>query len=436
MSSLAAAVEAFVQLPSQELMKVRVTGTKNFGNEVVFDKEVETRVNSTAGDALGQAAEIEMSGDYVETVAGIKGNQQVYWFYYINGLMSKAFAYGYKLRPGDVENWDFHDWTFYMMGPSAMLGAFPEPCLHGYGGKVASTMVVFAPGFEEEAAGLRDRLTALGVTGVKMKNQNDLTIDEKKNDNLFIIATADQPLIASMNEQFKIHEPVYFSDGKIKTRDFSGNDSQTFGAGYGVLNVIQNPWNPKGSWACQGAVWAITGLDETGVRRAAKVLTGFPKELSHSFALVIGNGEVIKTPVGPGGAKTVAVNTESGLSPVSGPSPVSGDSQTPAVSAGTVAPAQEPAKQDNQEENKAAQKTDAADKTETADSSDISKSSDENQSSELPTASVLPTLKENVARHWWVLFPTVGVAAVPACYYIKRHRKLKETDNAEEQELI
>lgn len=301
---------AFVRLPSNEQMRVRIVGTKNFGGETLFEKELETRVNTTAGDALGEVAEIGMSGDYIESIAGIRGSQKVYWFYYINGLMAKVFAHGYQLRPGDVEAWDYHDWTFYSMGPSAYLGAFPEPCLHGYGGKVAPTVVVYAPGFEKEAGMLKERLTALGVAGVTVKDQDSLTGDEQQHDNIFIIATADQPLIASINEQSKAHDTLYFSGNRIVARDLTGKDSKTFGAGYGVLSVMQNPWNPMGSWACENAVWAVTGLDAAGVRRAARVLIGFPDELNHVFALVVGEGEVIKSPIGQGGSPTLALNTE------------------------------------------------------------------------------------------------------------------------------
>lgn len=54
---------------------MRITGTKNFGEEVVFDRKIEVRVGATAGDALEQAAKIEMAGSYIETIEGIKGDQ-------------------------------------------------------------------------------------------------------------------------------------------------------------------------------------------------------------------------------------------------------------------------------------------------------------------------------------------------------------------------
>jgi len=311
--SLAAPVCAFVKLPSKERITVRVVGTKNFGEQVVFDKEVEVRVGATAGEALEQAVEIDMSGSFIETIAGIKGDQTEYWFYFINGVMANVFAHGYKLQPGDVQYWDFHDWTFYMHGPTSLLGQFPEPCLHGYGGKVFPSVVVYAEGFQEYALSLKEKLAVLGVREVVVKAAGALTAEEKEKSNLFIIAPAGDSLINELNKHYREREPVYFEGGQVIVRNHKGKPGATYGPGWGVLQVTQNPWNPKGSLACEGTVWIVSGVDETGVKRAASVLTGQPEKLNYTFAAVIGNGEMIKAPAGPDGAKTVAVQTEENI---------------------------------------------------------------------------------------------------------------------------
>jgi hypothetical protein len=95
--SLVGPVYGFVKLPSKEQMSIRIIGTKNFGEEIVFDRRVEVRVGATAGEALEQAAKIEMDGSYIEAIEGIKGNQTEYWFYYLNGVMANVFAHSYKL---------------------------------------------------------------------------------------------------------------------------------------------------------------------------------------------------------------------------------------------------------------------------------------------------------------------------------------------------
>jgi hypothetical protein len=326
--SLAAPVYGFVKLPSKERMTVRVVGTKNFGEQVVFDKEVEVRVGATAGEALEQAVEIGMSGSFIETIEGIKGNQTEYWLYYINGVMANVFAHGYKLHPGDVQYWDFHDWTFYMHGPSAALGAFPEPCRQGYGGKVAPILVAYAEGFQNDAQKLKEKLVALGVRKVVVKDTGALTAEEKGKSNLFIIAPAGHNLLDELNKQYREQGTIYFADEKIIVRNHKGKPAATYGPGWGVLQVTQNPWNPKGSWACEGTVWIVSGADDAGVKRAAYVLINQPEKLKYTFAAVIGENQLIKAPVTASGIKTVSVKTGEDVLAAAGPA--GGEKQVPA----------------------------------------------------------------------------------------------------------
>ena len=311
---LAGPVYGFVRLPSKERMTVRVIGTKNFGGQVIFDQEVEVRVGATAGEALEKAVEIDLAGSYVETIAGIKGDQTQYWFYYLNGVMANVFAHSYRLFPGDIQHWDFHDWTTYVMGPSAMTGYFPEPCLHGYGGKVAPTTIVYADGFQDYAQKLKEKLTVLGVREVVIKEASSLTAEEKERNNLFILAPVGSSLLSELNKHYQAREIIYFGEEKIIVRDHKGKHLQTYGPGFGVLQVIQNPWNPKGSLACEGVVWAVTGFDETGVKRAANVLIGQAERLKNTFAAVVGENQLIKVPVTSDGLKTISVETENGVS--------------------------------------------------------------------------------------------------------------------------
>lgn len=306
-------VYGFVRLPSQEQMTVRLTGTKNFGEEAVFDRKIEVRVGATAGEALEQAVEIEMAGSYIETIEGIKGDQAEYWFYYLNGVMANVFAHSYKLYPGDIQHWDFHNWTSYVMGPSAMIGFFPEPCLHGYKGRVVPTTVVYAPGFNEEAQRLKNKLLNSGVQNVRAKEMPALTVNEKEGHNLFLIGLASSPLIKELNQVFQKREVIYFAHNEIIIRNYEGKTGATYGSGHGILQAAQNPWNPKGSLACEGVVWAVSGLDEPGVKRAVNVLINHSEKLKHTFAAVVGKEKVIKAPVTSKGIKVLTVQTEEGI---------------------------------------------------------------------------------------------------------------------------
>jgi hypothetical protein len=306
--SLTAPAQAgIVKLPSKETITVKIVGTRNFGEEVLFEKEAEVRQGATAGEALEQVAEIEMSGSYIETVNGLRGDQKEYWLYYINGVLANVFAHRYIMQPGDVMNWDFHNWRFYMQNPMAVIGQFPEPCVRGYNGKVAPAVVVYDGGFKEKAGYLKEKLEALGVADVSVKETGSLTAEEKEKFNIFILAGKENALISEINGYFKERELVYFDVDRVVVRDFGGKPAKKYGMGYGVIQAMQNPWNPKGNYSCESTVWAVTGLDDKGVNLAAGVLIDQPEKLKNTFAVVVGEDELIRAPIGPEGEKTIAL---------------------------------------------------------------------------------------------------------------------------------
>lgn len=304
------AFAGMVKEQSNGEIQVRVIGTKNFGEEPVFDQTVVVKEGTSAGEALEKAVAIEMSGSYIETIAGIKGSQKEYWLYYINGVMANVFAHGYRMKEGDVMHWDFHDWRFYMHSPQAMLGAFPEPCWHGYAGRIKPTVVCYEQGFAAGAEKIKEKLLDNGIKDVTVKEYDALSEEEKNTFNLFILARADNSLLQEVNESFVRQEAIFFQNKQIHVRDYAGKPVKTYREGYGVLQVIQNPFNPKGSWSCESTVWSITGLDERGVNRALDVLINQTGKLQNTFAILTDGKDILRAPVSPGGIKTISLAEE------------------------------------------------------------------------------------------------------------------------------
>ena len=60
------------------------------------------------------------------------------WFWFVNGLAGDRSAASYRLRDGDVAWWDYRDWSGDAETLEVVAGAFPEPFLHGYDGKVTA----------------------------------------------------------------------------------------------------------------------------------------------------------------------------------------------------------------------------------------------------------------------------------------------------------
>jgi Domain of unknown function (DUF4430) len=118
--------------------------TRDRGAELVLNREVPAGL--TAMQALDRVADIETryGGRYVHEINGIEGSltSRRDWFYFINGYEADRSAAEYKLRDGDVEWWDFRSWQAEMREP-VVVGAFPEPFLHGFGGRRLPARVVY-----------------------------------------------------------------------------------------------------------------------------------------------------------------------------------------------------------------------------------------------------------------------------------------------------
>ena len=83
-------------------------------------------------------------GRFVQAIDGVEGNvdKRHDWFWFVNGLAGDRSAAEYRLHAGDVAWWDYRDWTHDADLP-VVVGAFPEPFLHGYGGKTRPAAVVY-----------------------------------------------------------------------------------------------------------------------------------------------------------------------------------------------------------------------------------------------------------------------------------------------------
>ena len=94
--------------------------------------------------ALAAEADVETryGGRFVQSVNGIEGSlgEQRDWFWFVNGYEGDRSAASYKLRDGDVAWLDYRGWE--REGEArVVVGAFPEPFVHGYDGKTRPAVV-------------------------------------------------------------------------------------------------------------------------------------------------------------------------------------------------------------------------------------------------------------------------------------------------------
>ena len=126
--------------------------TRDRGAEVLLAAEVPA--GQTLMRALASELDIETryGGRYLQSVEGVSGSleEQRDWFWFVNGYEGDRSASEYRLRGGDVAWWDFRAWA--REGEArVVVGAFPEPFLHGFAGERRPAAVRYEPSEEERA---------------------------------------------------------------------------------------------------------------------------------------------------------------------------------------------------------------------------------------------------------------------------------------------
>ena len=118
--------------------------TRDRGAEVLLDVKVDA--GQTLMRALDSKTELETryGGRFVQAIDGLSGSldDQRDWFWFVNGYEGDRSASSYRLRDGDVAWLDYRGWQ--REGEArVVVGAFPEPFLHGYDGKTRPAAVRF-----------------------------------------------------------------------------------------------------------------------------------------------------------------------------------------------------------------------------------------------------------------------------------------------------
>jgi hypothetical protein len=134
--------------------------TRDRGTELLLDARVDA--GQTLMRALASKADVETryGGRYVQSIDGLAGSlaNQRDWFWFVNGYEGDRSASSYRLQEGDVAWLDYRGWE--REGEArVVVGAFPEPFLHGYDGKTRAAAVRFE-GSPQRAAELGRRIGA------------------------------------------------------------------------------------------------------------------------------------------------------------------------------------------------------------------------------------------------------------------------------------
>lgn len=274
--------------------QVSLTVTRGFGTgKLGAVTEQRVRGAETVMRMLERSFPVQTryGGGFVQSIAGHAGDSSHHdWFFYVNGVEAGQGAASTSVHRGDRIWWDLHDWSVTDSVP-AVVGSFPEPFVHGIGGKRYPTVIECAPG----ESGACNRVgAALKAAGVPVASQ--LLGTGSGTDSLGVVvgtwAQVRGLVAAAIIARGPGRSGVYAhfagpGGGSLQLLDPAGHVARTLRPGAGLVAATRDN--------VSAPVWLITGTDSAGVAAAASALT--PARLRNHFALALGGTGDIPLPV-------------------------------------------------------------------------------------------------------------------------------------------
>lgn len=276
--------------------KLRVT--RDFGHELLKGGSRKVREDETAMRLLRSQAKVETryGGRFVQSIDGLEGGGaggSTDWFFFVNGLQSDVGAAEYELSPGDVVQWDFRTWRA-TSEVRAIVGAFPEPFVHGARGKRRPVRVECDDTRSAACDRVKQVLDDLGVSATG----SSLGAPGTRNVIRVVVApwkrARELPTVRRLEDGSK-ESGVFarFRQGgrRLELLDERGATRRTEGAGTGLVAALL-PRDDE-------LVWVITGGSEAAVGRAARAFDA--RRLRDAFAVAVPPGEAVRLPLEAGG---------------------------------------------------------------------------------------------------------------------------------------
>ena len=269
--------------------------TRDFGHELLSEaSEDKVREDQTVMRFLQSEREVDTryGGKFVQSIDGLAGSGTVGrrdWFFFVNGIEADVGAADFELSPHDVVQWDHRDWRAAMRVP-AIVGAFPEPFLHGYRGKRLPVRVECEDADSRACGEVKDSLQEAGVpaTGSSIG-----TAAGSREDLLRVLVAkweaARHVRAAATLEDGPDESGVFarFSDDKLELLDRRGSRAQEAPPGTGLVAMT--------AFEDEALVLVVTGLDDEGVEAAAGALD--EETLRDAFAVAVTPDGPLKLPL-------------------------------------------------------------------------------------------------------------------------------------------
>jgi hypothetical protein len=275
---------------------VELTVTRDFGASTIGEMPVAALSGSdTVLRMLEANARVTTfaAGRYVDSIDGIAASREdggpANWFYYVNGVAATKRAALAKLNPADHVWWDYHDAGAATTVP-AVVGAFPEPFLDGFGGQKLPVRIECVQPSSKPCSTVSHELTSYGIPAAR----GGLELAEYDDVLRVIVGTwslvRDDPAAAQLERgpaTSGVYARINSSGTALTLLDQTGRAVRTLGPGSGLVAAVRLTGDPP--------VWIVTGTDQAGVAAAAQAFQA--DDLHDDFALAVSDDVGIPLPV-------------------------------------------------------------------------------------------------------------------------------------------
>ena len=229
-------------------------------------------------------------GGFVESIDGRSGSSsRLDWFYYVNGVQASMGAATTAVHRGDRIWWDLHDWAVTNTIP-AVVGSFPEPFLHGTGGRRLPVTLECAPDVPAACARVTKELHDL-----KIPFASQIIGGGAGTDSLAVIVGTwhdlEPALVAQLVNSGPRASGVYarFTNhgSSLALLDPRGQVARSLTGAAGLVAATADSGSPP--------TWMVTGTTTAGVNSAASALT--PTTLHNHFAVAVQGSTRLPVPV-------------------------------------------------------------------------------------------------------------------------------------------
>jgi Domain of unknown function (DUF4430) len=276
---------------------VSVHVTRDFGHERLGSASTEKIRDSDTVMRLTESnfdVKTRFGGRFVQEIDGLKGTGatgQSDWFFFVNGVESEVGAAEFDLSPGDRVQWDYRRWDTAMRVP-AIVGAFPEPFLHGLEGKRRPVRVECDDARSQPCRDGKDALervhvpvsgSALGAPGTEKVTRLVVALWPKARIVRGGSTLEEGPQASGVFARFADH------DTALELLDEEGHVARTVHAGDGTGLVLA--MRPR----ADELVWLVTALDQAGLEAGVRALR--EDKLRDAFAVAATGRTVEKLPL-------------------------------------------------------------------------------------------------------------------------------------------